>query len=187
MADRSVRPLGPFPARHMWRLLIAALCCGTIISGVAGCAVPEPGGGTGAERGTGPASGSAQGGASGLPASSAEMLSASQGDAQARACRSGRVELSYRLQESRSGRICVKAGTELVIKLQESPGHAWTAVESLSPHVVRVLHSGRGASLTATARAVTPGEAELRWTASFTGDRFGPPTLLWRLTVVVVG
>lgn len=132
-------------------------------------------------------SGSLAQGASGQPASSAEALEALDYDASARNCRSGRVELSYRLQDSRSGRVCVKAGAELVIKLQESPGHAWTAVESLSPHVVLVLHSGRGASLTATARAVTPGEAELRWTSSFTGDRFGPPTLLWRLTVVVVG
>src|SRR5215472_1907725 len=28
--------------------------------------------------------------------------------------------------------------------------------------------------------------AELRWTSSFTGDPYGPPTSLWRLTVTVV-
>jgi hypothetical protein len=86
----------------------------------------------------------------------------------------------------RSGSLCVRVGTELAITLQKAPGYAWTAVESLQPQVVNVLRSGRGTSATATGRAITAGEAELRWSSSFTGDPFGPPTLLWRLTVTVV-
>lgn len=97
----------------------------------------------------------------------------------------GRVELSYRLDGPRSNRVRVPVGTELVITLQRAPGYAWSAVESLRPAVVTVLRSGRGATVTATARAVAAGEAELRWTSSFTGDPFGPPTLLWRLAVTV--
>ena len=72
------------------------------------------------------------------------------------------------------------------ITLRESPGYAWSAVGSLSPHVVTVSRSGHGATVTATARATRAGTAELRWTSQFTGDRFGPPTRLWRLTVTVV-
>ena len=85
-----------------------------------------------------------------------------------------------------SGSLGVRVGAELVITLQKAPGYAWTAVESLRPQVVNVLRSGHGATATATARAVTAGEAELRWSSSFTGDPFGPPTLLWRLTVTVL-
>lgn len=85
----------------------------------------------------------------------------------------------------RSGSLCVRAGTELVITLEETRGYAWTAVESLNPTIVRVLQSGRGPKATAVARAVAAGDAELRWTSSFTGDPYGPPTLLWRLMVTV--
>jgi hypothetical protein len=104
----------------------------------------------------------------------------------ARGCRSGRVELSYRLDGPTQGHVCVRAGAELIITLRQSPGYAWSAVASLSPHVVTMSRSGHGATVTATARAKHAGKAELRWTSSFTGDRFGPPTLLWRLTVTVV-
>ena len=102
-----------------------------------------------------------------------------------RAGQPGRVELSYRLDGPRSNHVRVPVGTELVITLQKAPGYAWGAVESLRPEVVTVLRGGRGATVTVTARAVAAGEAELRWTSSFTGDPFGPPTLLWRLAVTV--
>lgn len=97
-----------------------------------------------------------------------------------------RVELTYRLDGPPPAAVSVRAAAELVITLRAAPGYAWTAVESLAPQVVTVLRSGRGATVTATARAEAAGEAELRWTSSFTGDPFGPPTRLWRLTVTVV-
>jgi len=100
-------------------------------------------------------------------------------------CRAGKVELSYRLDGPRPGSVCVRAGTELVVTLEETRGYAWTAVTSLRPAVVRVLRSGAGPKVTAVARAVAAGDAELRWTSSFTGDPHGPPTLLWQLTVTV--
>jgi len=99
--------------------------------------------------------------------------------------RAGKVELSYRLDGPRPGSVRVRAGTELVITLEETGGYAWTAVESLHPTVVRVLRSGRGPKVIAVAVAVASGDAELRWTSSFTGDPHGPPTLLWRLAVTV--
>jgi hypothetical protein len=86
----------------------------------------------------------------------------------------------------RSDSLCVRASTELVITLRKAPGYVWAAVESLRPQVVTVLQSGHGMTVTATARAVSAGEAELRWSSSFAGDPFGPPTLLWRLTVTVL-
>jgi hypothetical protein len=135
------------------------LCCGLILGGMAACGTLGPEG----SRAEPP-------GSSGLPAG----------------CRSGRVELSYRLDGRRLSSVCVRAGAELVITLERAPGHAWTAVESLQPQVVRVLRSSRGETVTAVAHAGAAGTAELRWTSSFTGDPYGPPTLLWRLTVTVV-
>ena len=141
------------------RLAAAVLCCGLILGGVAACGSL---GSEGSQAGTPGSSGPSDG------------------------CRSGRVELSYRLDGPRMNSVCVRAGAELVITLERAPGHAWTAVESLQPQVVRVLRSGRGETVTAVAHAVAAGDAELRWTSSFTGDPYGPPTLLWRLTVTVV-
>lgn len=135
------------------------LCGGLILGGMAGC------GKLGADG-----SGAGTPGSSGLPPG----------------CRAGKVELSYRLDGPRPGSVCVRAGTELVITLEETRGYAWTAVESLHPTVVRVQQSGRGPKVTAMARAVAVGDAELRWTSSFTGDPHGPPTLLWRLAITVV-
>ena len=43
-----------------------------------------------------------------------------------------------------------------------------------------------GGDAATVGRALKPGHAELRSTVSFTGDPFGPPTLLWRLVVRVV-
>jgi len=95
------------------------------------------------------------------------------------------VELAYRLDGPRPGSVSVRVGTDLVITLEETRGCAWTAVESLQPTVVQVLRSGRGPEVTSVARTMAAGDAELRWTSSFTGDPYGPPTLLWRLTVTV--
>jgi hypothetical protein len=145
-------------ARRASRLATAVLCGGLILGGMAGCGNLGP---EGSRAGTS--------GSSGLPPG----------------CRAGRVELSYRLDGPRPGSVCVRAGTELVMTLEETRGYAWTAVESLHPTVVRVLRSGRGPRVTAVARAVAAGDAELRWTSSFTGDPHGPPTLLWRLMVTV--
>jgi hypothetical protein len=89
--------------------------------------------------------------------------------------------------EPQPGELCVHAGTEVVITLRGAPGYTWTPVRSSAPAVVSV-----SATLTtdgvasATGHALTPGQAELRSTTSFTGDPFGPPTLLWRLIIRVV-
>lgn len=145
--------------RRAMRLAAAVVCGGLILGGMAACGTSGPEG----SRARAP-------GSSGLPPG----------------CKAGTVELSYRLDGPRSSSVCVRVGTELVITLEGAPGHAWSAVESLQQTVVRVLRSDRGATATAVARAVAAGDAELRWTSSFTGDPYGPPTLLWRLKVTVV-
>ena len=155
----AIRRLVLLRARRASRLAAALLCGGLILVGMAAC------GASGREGGQAGAPGSP-----GVPPG----------------CRAGKVELSYRLDGPRPGGVCVVAGTELVITLEETRGYAWTAVESLHPAVVRVLRSSQGPKVTAMARAVAAGDAELRWTSSFTGDPYGPPTLLWRLTVTVV-
>lgn len=97
-----------------------------------------------------------------------------------------RVELTYRLDGPSPGSVRVHVGAEIVITLEQAPGHAWTAVESLQPRVMTVQRSSEEAAVTTVARAVAAGNAQLRWASSFTGDPFGPPTKLWQLTVTVV-
>jgi hypothetical protein len=102
-------------------------------------------------------------------------------------CASGRVEVFYRMGAPQPAELCVHIGTEIVITLRGAPGYKWTPVRSSDLAVVSVT-----ATLTtegvasATGNALTPGHAELRSTVSFTGDPFGPPTLLWRLAVRVI-
>lgn len=151
--------LVPLRAWRAARLATAVLCGGLILGCMVACGISGP-----------------EGSQAGAPGSSGPPPG----------CRAGTVELSYRLHEPRSGSVCMQVGAELVITLEETPGYAWSAVESLQPTVVQVLRSGRGATVTAVARAAVAGEAELRWTSSFTGDAYGPPTLLWRLKVTVV-
>jgi hypothetical protein len=174
--------------RPLTRLVVAALGCGVILVTMAGCGSAHPEGGTGAPGSDSSTAGSGAAGSAGSAVPQTAALSGSAADepTSVRGCKSGRVELSYRLDGPKQGRVCVRAGAELIITLRESPGYAWSAVESMSPRVVTVSRSSHGASATATARATHAGMAELRWTSQFTGDRFGPPTRLWRLTVTVV-
>jgi hypothetical protein len=82
--------------------------------------------------------------------------------------------------------LCVHAGTTIAITLRSAPGYAWTKAQTSAPVVVSVATHATGDTATATAHAIKPGRAELRSTVSFTGDPYGPPTLLWRLIIDVI-
>ena len=109
-----------------------------------------------------------------------------------------RVAAIYRIGDPLPGALTVSQGTEIAVTLIGTQGYGWTAVESLRPEVVGVStdagsetdtdDDAAGASdrvTQALAVALEAGRAELRSTASFRGDRFGPRTLLWRLTIDV--
>lgn len=79
----------------------------------------------------------------------------------------------------------VQVGDEVVVTLHGSPAYAWTPVELVGgPMAVISADTGDGTTRV-TLRATGTGEAELRSTSSFSGDRFGPQTRLWRLLVQV--
>jgi hypothetical protein len=97
----------------------------------------------------------------------------------------GRVEVTYRPGDPRSAELRVRVGDEVVITLHGAPGYDWTPVEGAGGPLAIVDSDSCEGTARALARATDPGEAELRSTSSFRGDRFGPQTLLWRLAVRV--
>jgi hypothetical protein len=84
-----------------------------------------------------------------------------------------------------SAQQCLSAGAQLKITLLAARGYWWTIVASTDPAVAAVTSSAVLADGTteATVRALTAGTAELSASTSFTGDPYGPPTRLWRLTL----
>jgi hypothetical protein len=94
-----------------------------------------------------------------------------------------RVEIVYRPGAPQSSRIQARVGDEVVVTLHGSPAYGWTPPEVASGPLT-VLETGAAEGMAhATVRATAPGEAELRSTSTFRGDRFGPQTRLWRLLV----
>ncbi len=77
----------------------------------------------------------------------------------------------------------VRVGDEVVITLHGSPAYGWTPVEVVAGPLTVITAETADGTVRATVMAVGAGEAELRSTSSFRGDRFGPQTLLWRLLV----
>jgi hypothetical protein len=82
--------------------------------------------------------------------------------------------------------LCVHVGTEIAITLRGAPGYTWTPAETSEPGLVSVITHGIRDVATATGHALAPGRCELRSTVSFTGDPYGPPTLLWRQVIRVI-
>jgi hypothetical protein len=95
------------------------------------------------------------------------------------------VEIVYRPGDPPSSPLYMRSGTELVITLHGSPGYGWTPIEVVAGRLAVIESEADEGTATATVRATGPGEAELRSTSSFRGDRFGPQTRLWRLLVSV--
>jgi len=96
---------------------------------------------------------------------------------------SGRVEIIYRPGDPQSSRIQMRVGDEVAVTLHGSSAYGWTSVEVVSGPLSVIDVGVDEGTARAIVRATAPGEAELRSTSSFRGDRFGPQTRLWRLTV----
>ncbi|MFE2474179.1 hypothetical protein [Streptomyces mirabilis] len=97
----------------------------------------------------------------------------------------GRVTVVHRPGDPPIPPLQVQVGDEVVVRLHGSPGYGWTPVEVVTgPLEVLTAELAEG-NVRALVRANGPGEGELRSTSSFRGDRFGPQTRLWRLTVHV--
>jgi hypothetical protein len=102
------------------------------------------------------------------------------------------VRVTYNSGDVRSSELTVRLGTDIAITLNGSAGYAWAAItgtaDGTADGPLSLVRAGtEGGSTWALVRAEHEGEAELRSTSSFGGDRFGPQTLLWRLRVRVTG
>ncbi|MFI6685715.1 hypothetical protein [Streptomyces sp. NPDC050485] len=95
------------------------------------------------------------------------------------------VHVTYHPGDPRSTELSVRVGDEIVLALHGTVGYAWAPVTGAEGPLVLVSAESREGVIRATVRARGEGEAELRSTSSFRGDRFGPQTLLWRLSVRV--
>jgi hypothetical protein len=92
--------------------------------------------------------------------------------------------LVHHLGDPLPDELTLPLGGEFTVTLHGTPAYAWTPVATSDPGTVALTTSGvTDGTATATARALRPGAATLQATATFTGDRFGPPTRLWRLRV----
>jgi hypothetical protein len=97
----------------------------------------------------------------------------------------GPVEVVYHPGDPQSSPLDVRSGTEVVITLHGSPSYGWNPIEVVAGRLAVIESEAAEGTATATVRATGPGDAELRSTSSFRGDRFGPQTRLWRLVVRV--
>jgi hypothetical protein len=81
----------------------------------------------------------------------------------------------------------LRVGGTLALTLLPAGGYRWSTVESSDP--ASAVVSGPvddGGATHATVTALRAGEVILSATTSHTGDRFGPPTRRWRMTLLVV-
>lgn len=99
----------------------------------------------------------------------------------------GVVSFEHHPGDPWSAEICLVVGARLRITLMPARGYRWTVVESSDPAVGEVTSNAvqPDGAATASVNAAGPGQAILRATTTFAGDRFGPPTRLWQLTLQV--
>ena len=83
--------------------------------------------------------------------------------------------------------VCVRVGGTVTVTLTVTRGYRWMTPTSSSPAVATIgdVHIGSDGALYAIATARAPGTATLSATDSFTPDPYGPPSLLWTLTLAV--
>lgn len=96
---------------------------------------------------------------------------------------SRRVDVTHRPGDAQRSPLRVRVGDEVLVTLHGSPGYGWNPVEVVAGPLTIVDVGVVEGTVRATVRATGSGEAELRSTSSFRGDRFGPQTRLWRLLV----
>jgi hypothetical protein len=95
------------------------------------------------------------------------------------------VRVEYRAGDPLSGGLRVRQGADIGVTLHGSPTYGWLPIVGAEGPLVMVSQSVSEGTVEAVLRAQGSGEVELRSTSAFTGDRFGPQTRLWRLTVHV--
>ncbi|WEO92830.1 hypothetical protein A6P39_001135 [Streptomyces sp. FXJ1.172] len=95
------------------------------------------------------------------------------------------LEVVHRAGDPPGPPLHVRVGDEVVITLYGSAAYGWTPVEVVTGSLTVIAAETTDGTVRATVRAAGVGEAELRSTSSFRGDRFGPQTRLWRLLVHV--
>ncbi|MEV5878368.1 hypothetical protein AB0L75_29915 [Streptomyces sp. NPDC052101] len=94
-----------------------------------------------------------------------------------------RVDIVHRPGDPPSEPVRIRVGEEIAVALHGSPAYGWAPVEIVSGPLGVVDAEAAEGTIRAVVRATGAGEAELRSTSSFRGDRFGPRTRLWRLLV----
>ena len=79
----------------------------------------------------------------------------------------------------------IAAGGRLTLELHPAGGYAFSPIESSDPLVAEVTDGSVGEDGLARAEIACHrgGSVTLRATTWFTGDRFGPPTRLWQMTL----
>ncbi|MER6737619.1 hypothetical protein [Streptomyces puniciscabiei] len=95
------------------------------------------------------------------------------------------VDVVHRPGDPPAPPLHVRVGDEVAISLCGSAAYGWTPVEVVTGPLTVIAAETTDGTVRATVRAAGVGEAELRSTSSFRGDRFGPQTRLWRLLVHV--
>jgi hypothetical protein len=102
-----------------------------------------------------------------------------------RPCPGGTVTFVHHPGDPWSAHLCLRAGARLELTLLAARGYRWTIVESSDPAAATVTGGviRPDGAAEATLQARRAGTVELTATTSFTGDPFGPPTRLWRLTL----
>ncbi|MFF5016702.1 hypothetical protein [Streptomyces sp. NPDC001165] len=95
------------------------------------------------------------------------------------------LEVVHRPGDPLAPLLHIQVGDEVAITLCGSAAYGWTPVEVVTGPLTVIAAETTDGTVRATVRAVGVGEAELRSTSSFRGDRFGPQTRLWRLLVHV--
>lgn len=78
-------------------------------------------------------------------------------------------------------------GTVLRVELRPAGGYRWSGIEASEPGVLLVEGTvDEDGTARSTITALRTGQVVLAATTQFQGDRFGPPTRRWTMTVLVI-
>jgi hypothetical protein len=90
----------------------------------------------------------------------------------------------HRPADAWEAELTVRVGQVLSVRLTPAGGYHWSLLEGSDAALIELSTDVDAAGVaTATVRATAVGRVELRATTSHTGDRFGPPTRMWRMTL----
>lgn len=90
----------------------------------------------------------------------------------------------HRLADPWEAEFTVRIGEVLSVRLLPAGGYHWSLLEGSDDELIDLCTDVNAVGVaTATVHAKAAGTVELRATTSHTGDRFGPPTRMWRMTL----